>query len=479
MGQAATCFLKEAMPPRKDTEASAAILYFGVEEGQEVLLGETGWDILNVTPGAVLEVCLQGSSISLGPDEWFALLVRESQELEDGIRVGGELLGCESATHCAEITRVLAEGFVHLCREDPCKDQESDDLIHATRVRVWRAANFAAEYVTRSGKGALRRAVEIEERETLPGAKKPASRAPRRKAAAPKAGGAGAKAAAKPGARKKAVAIEVPSGEEGDPDVEAADNTGAAARNSHLRQALRQVRDRVLQGTGAARGKGEGGASGGQPAAPTRSAREETRLVAGTSLRPGVMTPLPLDQSGGSRGDGTTKLIRQLENKNDTSSLLLAQAVQAGERRDKEKKAKKKSSGERGLRKLLDLLQDKKKKKKRRKGRDGKKRDRGAGDSDLEIKPEPGDSGGSSSGSSSSSSSPSRKRRKDKDNSEDDSDLSFEPPLRRKATRDPGSVLEMLIKHAQDQMDRGHFWRERGRRRVRQVGSRWEPTSHS
>ncbi len=38
---------------------------------------------------------------------------------------------------------------------------------------------------------------------------------------------------------------------------------------------------------------------------------------------------------------------------------------------------------------------------------------------------------------------------------ESDSELSFEPPLRKKALTAPGSVLTDLIKHAQEQMDKG------------------------
>ena len=60
----------------------------------------------------------------------------------------------------------------------------------------------------------------------------------------------------------------------------------------------------------------------------------------------------------------------------------------------------------------------------------------------------PGDSGGSSSAARRSSSSQRR-------GCESDSELSFEPPLRKKALTAPGSVLTDLIKHAQEQMDKG------------------------
>jgi hypothetical protein len=67
------------------------------------------------------------------------------------------------------------------------------------------------------------------------------------------------------------------------------------------------------------------------------------------------------------------------------------------------------------------------------------------------MKPDPDGSGGSGDSDYSSDYGSSAEEK----GSEDDSDGSFEPPLRRKAQKDPGSVLSMLVKHAQEQLDRG------------------------
>ena len=77
------------------------------------------------------------------------------------------------------------------------------------------------------------------------------------------------------------------------------------------------------------------------------------------------------------------------------------------------------------------------------------------------MKPDPdggGDSGDGSSSSESSSESAGRTRGR----SESDSDHSCEPPLRKKAMKTPGSVMEMLVKHAQEQLDRGSLLEAEG-----------------
>ena len=79
----------------------------------------------------------------------------------------------------------------------------------------------------------------------------------------------------------------------------------------------------------------------------------------------------------------------------------------------------------------------------------------------LRMKPDPGDPGSSDSSGYDSSSSSSRRRRRRRD-SDEDSELSYEAPLKRKATREPGSVMDMLVKNAQDQMDRGSLLEQEG-----------------
>ena len=156
-------------------------------------------------------------------------------------------------------------------------------------------------------------------------------------------------------------------------------------------------------------------------------------------------------------GSGTTQLVKRLSSKNDPASALLAQAVQATSqeakaRRDK-RKAKEKDSP---LHQLVELLKGKGGSKKKKKKKD---RHRRLLHEEVKADPDPPDGSGSSGSSSSSSPAAGRKRGK----SDSDSELSFEPPLRKRAMREPGSVMEMLVKHAQQQMD-GQLDRPRGGR---------------
>ena len=54
---------------------------FGVDEGQEIAVGDEAWPRLVPLVGTVLECALVGSSIGLGveDDEWFAGLIQEVQ----------------------------------------------------------------------------------------------------------------------------------------------------------------------------------------------------------------------------------------------------------------------------------------------------------------------------------------------------------------------------------------------------------------
>lgn len=192
-----------------------------------------------------------------------------------------------------------------------------------------------------------------------------------------------------------------------------------------LKELLQSAKDRMVGG-GALRGKGlgEGGSNGGRAA--------ECIMVAGTNFNPRRATPLALTQEA-ARED-TTLSSRKKRRSGGTTSLLLAQAEKQEDlRRKKDKGGKKDKLGQ----KLLSLLGGKKRKnKKDRKKR--RKKDKGG------VKKEPGDP--SSDGSSGEES---------EEASKSDSDLSYEPPLRRKALESPGSVLEMLIRLAQEQLDKG------------------------
>lgn len=429
------------MASNPGTVDPSSILYFRVAEGEEIQVGQPGWDVLTVPVGTVVEVCLAGSSVGLGTEEWFALLAREVSERDaSGITLSGEVLGCENSERLAEVVGCLTGGHLHLCQEDPCSGIEEEKVIHATRVRLWTVVNFDCTYLSKSGKAALKKAITTYRKslEAPPGSKKAPKGNPKRASRAKAADGR--RARKQP---SEADCVSLLSDEDADGE---GDNTSSAGQRAHLRQLLRRTRERI-SGSGGATGPRAGEALAGGPV-PSVSphAAAESRLVAGTALNPGRLTPLALDLSGATKG-AEEKRLRKSLSRGDASAVLLAQAVQSNQLQAAQaRKEKKESSAERSFRKLAELLGGKKKKKKRRERRMMERLTSG-------VKPDP-DGGDSGSSSSSSSSSRSRRRRKRGDSSED-SDLSCEAPLRRKAAREPGSVMEMLIKHAQQQMDQG------------------------
>lgn len=275
---------------------------------------------------------------------------------------------------------------------------------------------------------------------------------------------ADAKRAAKRAATKGPTVIPVLS----DGEVEVEDLDGEPMDRQGLRSLLKATRERIA-GTGCKRHRADEASDGGAGPRSTGSALAESRLTTGTALTPGRSTTLALAPSGDTRGGEAKRLRKRLEERSDNTSRLLAQAVQTSEREAqlaKERKRKKKSKD--GIARLAELLSsDKKKKKgKKRKDRDRRRRDRssleGEDQGDRQrMKPDPEDPGSSDSSGYGSSSTSSRRPKKDHATDED-SELSFEAPLRRKALREPGSVMDMLVKNAQDQLDLGALLENEG-----------------
>eukprot|EP00435_Cladocopium_sp_Y103_P010365 s2345_g2.t1 len=391
-----------------------SLLDLGANEGEEVFPTDVHWATLSAPVGSVLEIALDNSSLGLGVgvEAWLAVLVREHRITDKpGIWIAGDVLGSENLSAMTEAERVLKDGFVHLCADDPCGFSEEDNVVHVQRLRCWLAKNFNADYLTAAGKKLLRRAVEALEPPpgatkgkgagTKPVRRKPASSKPR---ARPKEN-------AKPGDKKKkkgdGLVIEL----DGSDDAPEPTPPVSGPDREQLREVLRRTRERILGG--APRGPRlteDVALAGGAVPRDTRRVQEETRLVAGTSLNPGRSTPLRIAQLADTREEEAKSLIKRLEKASDASSRLLAQAVQTSRRQSKRDKEKKDKSKDSGIRALVDLLRGKKKKKKKK---NKERKERGDPYQRMEIKPDPGGSGGgsSSSGSSSSSTAGGRKRR--------------------------------------------------------------------
>lgn len=439
------------MPPkRRGEEEAPEELVFSGEEGAEVALGDEGWPPPRLPAGAILEVALW----EFNRHGLRGMVCHEHTKGGCGGRFGwpprgrGEFLGCEDLAHSGELSSYLTDGAVHLCQDDPCSSLNVH-LIHATRVRLWQPVNFDASYLTRTGKSALKKLVEAQRTKKKPPGRSPAKRKATTTAAPDKRrkGGEGDADSA----HSRVIPV-LSDGEEGNPE-EAGNEDGEPPQVSreHLRSILKSAKDRILGGgAGVRRAPAEKDARRGREVASTDSA-PRPGLVAGTSLNPVRRMPTPVMALEDTRDDGSKHLMRKLAGKSDAASALLAQAAQVSAQEARQRREKKKSKEKNdAVHQLLTLLKGKGKKKKKKKNKrsatEGQRRVR-------DIKPDPEEPGGS--GSSGSDSSDTDESKDQEAKSDADSELSYEPPLRKRALREPGSVMEMLVKHAQLQLDRG------------------------
>lgn len=428
-----------------------------IEEGQTVSLAEDVWMSLSPVVGTVLEFHLATSSlVTSGDDAWAALLIDGAEE--DGLKgwkIQGRFLGTEASALEAEIARYVRGPGLHLCSTTPCVYGDAEGLLHVTSIRWWQPANFVAGYLNREGKRLLK---ELEDAARRP-PEEPGPTGPGGRGRAPRGTPKGtAKAtAAKPKRTPKRKAtpsktrsardpvIEVGSEGESEEQDREEDLEGGAVDRRTLREMLRRTRLRMQGGAGLTgpRQEEEEDSSGGAGRRRSRRAVEEKQLVAGAGLNPRRPTQLQLADQEVSRDGGMHGSLKKMAKSKDLNNQLLAVAAQ---RRGSGKERRKEKKGDKNVKKAIQLLSRRERKKKKKK-RKKKKKERG-----RRIKREYGsdDSGGSSGGESSSSSDS-----EDSKTKSSDSDLDFEPPLRKKALTSPGSVMEMLIKHAQDQLDRG------------------------
>ena len=440
------------MPPKKEREVS--LPFSGVEIGAEIFVGSPEWQAMKPSGAAVLEVCLQGASIGLGSEEWFAVLMSEAYaQLDGSFMVVGFIIGSENEHIVEEVEALLADGGVHLCSEDPCT-ADIPHVVHATRVRWWPVETFEAGYLTPDGKKRLlkaRREIEAlrkkeekqkagEEKKRNAAAKKAARASPRGKDTGDVKFNPGRPAGILKTPQKPLddwQVIEVSDGEAEAEEIEGG-TTGAGADRAQLRKALAATKRRILGGVAPSRTE-RGAPPGGQQQRPSGRAVAAKGLTSGTNLDPRRATMMPIANLEDSRDTGSSNWMNKIGKKNDMASVLLAQAVQtAEEARRKKKKDKKKSPAE-ALVKLLTggkTAKEKKKKKKKKK-----------------VKPDPDDPGWGED--ESSEEEPSSEDNEEEEEKEEESDSSCEAPLKRRAARRPGSVMEMLVKHAQEQLDQG------------------------
>ena len=409
-------------------------------EGVTLAMGTEDWDNLELFPDAVVEVNLTSSSVGSFADEWFTVLVTATSHTEDGIWIQGKLVGVGDADSEEEVRRVFALGDIHLCKSYPCS-QEVAEGIHAQVIRVWNPANYSASWVTGDGKRLVtlagKRVVQRGE-ERAKKRKQPAARGrdpggsknPGVKSDVGKGrGDAGRRQPKKPAPPRQVIEV-LSDGEEQHPERE---ERGEDEFRANLRARLRSTKERIL-GKGRVESqpvKEEDVRHGREPGSSSYVVPK--RLVAGTSLRRTEELFPALEDAKDTR-DGDLRGSKK-KRSGSASEVLLAQAVQSSKMQKAREKKKKKKKGP--IRQLVDLLKGKKAKK--------RKQQDGGGDPG-----DPDDEDGGS-GEESTSSAGNGQRSENGSGSEE----SCEAPLRKKANKEPGSVMRMLIKHAQEQLDRG------------------------
>ena len=434
--------------------ATPTLPFPGVEIGAEILIGTREWDAMQPAGSAILEVCLQGASVGFGTEEWFAVLMTEVYKQMDGTNmVVGFLIGSENGFIVEEVEAALADGGVHLCGADPCT-ADIPNCVHATRVRWWPVESFEAAYLSTEGKKRLQKAKKDmeaakkkEEKEKADAEKKATTTAKRRARPATKGSTTtdakplvGLPGGRRPALRKASGAGQVIEISDGEPDEveEEGEPAGAGTSRAQLRKALAATKRRILGGT-PQDGREREALNGGYLPKPSKRAVPERGLTSGSNLNPRQASMIPVMDRGDSRDIGSSGWKSKIGKKGDMASLLLAQAVQSAEEARKKKKKEKKGGAAEALVKLLTgkgkSAKEKKKKKKRK------------------VKPDPDDPGGD--GEESSEEETSSEGEEEDGEKEEESDSSCEAPLKRRAARRPGSVMEMLVKHAQEQLDQG------------------------
>eukprot|EP00438_Fugacium_kawagutii_P000234 Skav212279 [mRNA] locus=scaffold732:326080:334230:- [translate_table: standard] len=383
-------------------------------------------------------------------EAWVAVLVTGASRpvaAQSGLVVEGKMLGCEAELKVAEVSKMLKEGKVHLCHSEPCGEALAGTFLHVTRARLWSLHQFDGSYLSKEGKGMLTRLRKQDlagtsERASKPGAARPSARKQRN---GPTPRGATSKAKRKSGKPGKPIEISSEDDYFIDPEEEFGEETSAP-----VREMLRMTRERIAAAEREAaplmrnvarppkRGGGLGEVAlkeealvGSRGFAASKHAQGALRT--GATLTPGVASPLALMGPADSSGLGLTGSRKVTKgSKKDPNSILLAQALRQRQASKRKSSSSGKASGlVKALQKAVGKTQRSRKKNKLKMK---KKR----------MKPDPG---------SPYDDDPEEDEEEESSSKASDSELSFEAPLRKRAAKNPGSVMQMLIKHIQDQMD--------------------------
>ena len=440
----------------------------GFEEGVEYSLEDPSrWVELAPVRGQVIEIPLDLAGYPVEPDIWGAFLVVQVASRVDGSLVlHCRCLGCEDPDlQDSLFSEFNDEGnAIHLCFTSPCLPaEEREGYVHVTRVRLWSLSFF------RDLKGYVNKDMF---KKTAGWLKAKDSKAgPTTKG---KAGPGAEKTARKPPKEKRKTPKETPAGKRPKKDHK---EKNEEEKREKLRKRLKETRER-LQGSAAGappkratpKKTSEEIAAGEEEAEQVSSSsyleeEEPSDFAAGEKTKPAIQDRLStgthleagtsiLKNKGRTQKDDSsrTKLLKDslvdinTTGSKSTSKQLLTQALVASQIA-KKRKSTHPGSKKTGVAKLTEALTElishraskgkdaserkrkkKKKKKKRRKLVDGTivSYSESSEDGSDEIEEE---------------------------EEKEESDTDLEAPLRKKSRGKPGSVLSLLVRHVQEQMN--------------------------
>ena len=415
----------------------------------EISIGDPGWADFGPARGQVIEVFLAETDIDPSVVAWAPFLIVQVSMMPDD---GGLILECKSLGGLdAEVDASLSSAFnrkrgtIHLCPVSPCEYQLSEHY-HVTRVKWWRGgpATFPGGSPSARRQPWLSRSVEggAPRREgILEAAPKPASSRKREQA---KAGQEAVPKGLKE-KKKKPLAEEV---------IDEGKREALTKKLKELKAPLRGPTGTTVDGPPEDRDS---------PNSPQEvdSSPALDELMTGASLVPSGVPGALLKMKKRQKAAGSKEQDALVEaSKGSTSrgyqQQLVGRALAVSKTVAGEKRKSSSSSGKLGaaLAKILTRQVKKgksKKKKKEKKERKSKKKrrkkgpkgsDDGGGDGDSS--PSPSSSGVTDSCDEFSN---------DQSSSSKSSDDELEAPLKKKSKKNPGSVLELLVSHAREQLD--------------------------
>ena len=409
----------------------------GAQEGVYYCVEDSDpWQQLTLKKDLILEVTnpwVEGAGVMEGD---CGLLVRDSSLGENlTLVVEAKSLGSDKPETAKALSQALnrKSGKVHFCLDHTC-ELERDCAVHITNVIAWSAENFSRSYITAASQRQLKKWLETGEAEDK---------------------GDEAKVGAGVSGREKPPGSEKPE-------------TKDDQKRQDLRARLSAVRSRMSNGgldvppagpAGRARKAADLSETLLVESSPERyspsvlDASEQQRMMSLKKARKKekelqMMKEPPKDrQKGPEVSSGVLVQAAQRVSKGGTSNTLQkqlalrAKTVTTVKEKDHAAERKKKKDKDPGMQ-LVKLLTStlKPKRKKRRDGKSKKvKKEREGGDPSSPGEEDPEDSsddGGSQ-----------------EESPSTDKDQKLEAPLLRRSKKRPGSVLEMLVKHAKEKLD--------------------------